>query len=188
MYIYMYIHLTQSLDNKSLHTQTHESIVTYTCTRVYTCVYTWTHSASNNPSQRIPGTAIKPVEEVVEAIHSHVVGGAIVEPTCTCIVQCHRQKRNTCTIVQSCTYMKKCTVHVHVHACDLQRYLCLIPINCKYSTCSHTCTCIVYTYMYMKLQKGYMYLHGPIPNLGEAPCLAQVHLDMQKAEPLKCLD
>ena len=39
-----------------------------------------THSASNNPAQGIPGSAVKPVEEIVVSIHSHIVGGAIVEP------------------------------------------------------------------------------------------------------------
>ena len=39
-----------------------------------------THCASYNPTQRIPGATVKPVEKVVVSIHSHVVGGAIVEP------------------------------------------------------------------------------------------------------------
>ena len=41
---------------------------------------TLTHSSSNDPSQWVPGSAVKPVQEGVETIHSHVVRRAIVEP------------------------------------------------------------------------------------------------------------
>ena len=39
-----------------------------------------TYSSPNDPPERVPGSTVKPVEERVEAVHSHVVGGAIVEP------------------------------------------------------------------------------------------------------------
>ena len=44
------------------------------------CPQKLTYSSSNDPPKRVPGSTVKPVEERVEAIHSHVVGGAIVEP------------------------------------------------------------------------------------------------------------
>ena len=39
-----------------------------------------THSSSDDPPKRVPGSAVEPVEERVVTIHGHVVRGAIVEP------------------------------------------------------------------------------------------------------------
>ena len=39
-----------------------------------------THSSSNDPPERVPGSAVEPVEERVVTIHGHVVCGTIVEP------------------------------------------------------------------------------------------------------------
>ena len=39
-----------------------------------------TYRSTNNSAQWVPGPLIKPVEEVVEAILHHVVGGTVVKP------------------------------------------------------------------------------------------------------------
>jgi hypothetical protein len=46
------------------------------------------YSATNDAAQRIPGSLVKPVEEVIEAMLNHMMSGAVVEPVT-------KQKKNT---------------------------------------------------------------------------------------------
>ena len=36
--------------------------------------------AADNATERVPGALVEPVEEVIEAVRDHVIGGAVVEP------------------------------------------------------------------------------------------------------------
>ena len=40
-----------------------------------------TYGSSHDPPQGVPGTVVKPVQEVVEPILGHVVGSTIIEPS-----------------------------------------------------------------------------------------------------------
>ena len=65
-----------------------------------------THCSSDNPAQGVPGSAVKPVEEGVESIHSHVVGGAIVEPE----RESNNNHNDTCTsCIGGVDYFLYCT-------------------------------------------------------------------------------
>ena len=39
-----------------------------------------TYRSPNDPAQRVPGSLIKPVEEIVESLLHHVMRGAVVKP------------------------------------------------------------------------------------------------------------
>ena len=41
----------------------------------------FTYSSPNNTTQGIPSSAIKPVQEIIEAILNHVMGSSVVEPS-----------------------------------------------------------------------------------------------------------
>ena len=76
-----------------------------------------THRSSDNPAQGVPGSAVKPVEKGVEAIHSHVVGGAIVEPE----TESNNNHNDTCTSCIGGVFhhhdIKFCTLHkIYTHA------------------------------------------------------------------------
>ena len=42
-----------------------------------------THRSSDDPTQRVPGSFVEPVEEVVESLLHHVMRGAVVKPVKT---------------------------------------------------------------------------------------------------------
>ena len=52
--------------------------------------------AAHNTAQRVPGTFVEPVEEVVVAVGDHVMGGTVVEPRVKLVddalVADHREK------------------------------------------------------------------------------------------------
>ena len=86
------------------------------------------HRSPDDPPQGVPGPAVKPVQEVIEAIHSHVVGGAIVEPASKHMYMMYT-RYNASAMLAEC-------IDVHVATCS-HVLLHIITGTIKTSTASH---------------------------------------------------